>query len=161
MPGRAPSAAYLLPEGRTLSQTASPATSSLIAAEPPAGQPVGEWTLRAEPQSAQLARRLVAQALDGTRESLRRRAALVVSELVGNGVRHGRGGLAVVVDRLPDGWLLQVRDGSAAPPRVRHGARMDEGGRGMLIVTRMSEATGWARTPTGKVVWARLADLPC
>jgi hypothetical protein len=149
-----------------LTQTASSslvpaAASSLAAAEPPAGQPVGEWTLRPEPQSARLARRLVAQALDGARESLRRRAALVVSELVGNGVRHGRGGLAVVVDRLPDGWLLQVRDGSAAPPRVRHSGRMDEGGRGMLIVTRMSEDTGWARTPTGKVVWARLADLPC
>jgi anti-sigma regulatory factor (Ser/Thr protein kinase) len=149
------------PEGRSLNSTASRATSSLTAAEPPVGEPVGEWILRAEPQSARLARRLVAQALDGTRESLRRRAALVVSELVGNGVRHGRGGLAVLVDRLPDGWLLQVRDGSAAPPRVKHAARTDEGGRGMLIVTRMCDDTGWARTPTGKVVWARLADLPC
>jgi histidine kinase-like protein len=144
-----------------LNHPAPPATSSLAAAQPPAGEPVGEWVLRPEPQSARLARRLVAQALDGARESLRRRALLVISELVGNGVRHGRGGLAVVVDRLPDGWLLQVRDGSAAPPRVRHAARTDEDGRGMLIVTRMSEDTGWARTPTGKVVWARLADLPC
>jgi anti-sigma regulatory factor (Ser/Thr protein kinase) len=133
---------------------------SLVAAEPPVGEPVGEWALRAEPQSARLARRLVAQALDGTRESIRRRATLVVSELVGNGVRHGRGRLAVLVDRLPDGWLVQVRDGSAAPPRVRSSTRYDEDGRGMLIVTRMSEDAGWARTPTGKVVWARLADLP-
>src|SRR5215218_2982496 len=99
MPGRETDAATLSPEGRTLNHTASRATSTLPAAEPPVGVPVGEWILRAEPQSARLARRLVAQALDGTRESLRRRAALVVSELVGNGVRHGRGGLAVVVDR--------------------------------------------------------------
>jgi hypothetical protein len=142
-----------------VTHTALPDSSSLPAAQPPIGQQVGEWVLRREPQSAGLARRLVAQALDGTRESLRRRAALVVSELVGNGVRYGRGGLAVVVARLPDGWVVQVRDGSAAPPRVRHSARTDEGGRGMLIVTRMSEDTGWARTPTGKVVWARLADV--
>jgi len=131
-----------------------------VAARPPAGQPIGEWALRAEPQSARLARRLVAQALHGSRESIRRRATLIVSELVGNGVRHGRGRLAVLVDRLPDGWLVQVRDGSAAPPRVRTSTYYDEDGRGMLIVTRMSEDAGWARTPTGKVVWARLTDLP-
>jgi len=143
-----------------LSHPAPPAAPQLAVAEPPTGQPVGEWALRAEPQSAGLARRLVAQALDGARDSLRRRATLVVSELVGNGVRHGRGRLAVVVDRLPDGWLVQVRDGNAAPPRVRPGTRYDEDGRGILIVTRMSEDAGWARTPTGKVVWARLADVP-
>ena len=143
-----------------MSSAASPAVPALLAAKPPAGQPIGEWALRAEPQSARLARRLVAQALHGSRESIRRRATLIVSELVGNGVRHGRGRLAVVVDRLPDGWLVQVRDGSATPPRVRTSTYCDEDGRGMLIVTRMSEDAGWARTPTGKVVWARLADLP-
>lgn len=147
-------------KGRTLSSQGSPTVAALTVADPPAGEPVGKWALRADPQSAWLARRLVAQALNGTRESLRRRATLVVSELVGNGVRHGRGRLAVLVDRLPDGWLVQVRDGSAVPPRVRSGNRYDEDGRGMLIVTRMSEDAGWARTPTGKVIWARLADLP-
>jgi hypothetical protein len=103
----------------------------------------------------------VAGTLNGAPESLRRRAALVVSELVGNGIRHGRGRLGVGVKRLPDAWLVQVRDSSTLPPQVRHAARTDESGRGMLIVTRMSEDAGWAPTPTGKVVWARLADLPC
>jgi anti-sigma regulatory factor (Ser/Thr protein kinase) len=144
-----------------LSQPASSPPGPLPAAEPPAGEPVGEWTLRSEPQSAGLARRLVAGTLDGARESLRRRATLIVSELVGNGIRHGRGRLGVGVKRLPDGWLLQVRDSSAVPPRVRSSTALDESGRGMHIVTRMSEDAGWARTPTGKVVWARLADLPC
>jgi hypothetical protein len=144
-----------------LSQSAFPARPTLPAAEPPTGEPVGEWTLRPEPQSAGLARRLVAGTLDGTRESLRRRATLIVSELVGNGIRHGRGRLGVGVKRLPDGWLLQVRDSSTVPPRVRPSTASDESGRGMHIVTRMSEDAGWAHTPTGKVVWARLADLPC
>ena len=143
------------------SATSATAPGTLPAAEPPSGEPVGEWSLRPDPQSARLARRLVAQTLEGSRESLRRRAALVVSELVGNGIRYGRGRLGIAVKRLPDGWVLQVRDGSGVPPRVRHDARLDENGRGMLIVTRMSEDAGWARTPTGKVVWARLADLPC
>ncbi len=128
------------------------------AAEPPTGEPRGEWSLRPEAQSARLARRLVAQALQGADEHLRRRAALITSELVGNGVRHARGGMLLSVWRVPAGWVLAVADDSHAPPVVKSVGQLTEDGRGLFIVQRISERLGWARTATGKVVWACLGD---
>jgi anti-sigma regulatory factor (Ser/Thr protein kinase) len=91
---------------------------------------------------------------DGT-EALRRRAALVTSELVSNGVRHARGRLVLQVLQLRDGVVVAVADDSVAPPVVRaSGHKLAEDGRGLLIVERISDQLGWARTPTGKVVWA-------
>lgn len=135
-----------------------PSPPPVPAAEPPTGDCLGEWTLRPEAQSARLARRLVSQALDGADEQVRRRAALITSELVGNGVLHARGGLLLAVHRLPAGWLLSVADDSPAPPVVKPTGPLTEEGRGMMIVQRVSETFGWARTSTGKVVWACLAD---
>ena len=124
------------------------------AAEPPVGTPCGEWSLRPEPQSARLARRLVSQAIDSGEDQVRRRAALVTSELVANGLRHARGGLVLSVHRLPCGWVVAVADDSPAPPVVRDVGQLSEAGRGLMIVGRVSDTIGWARTPTGKVVWA-------
>ena len=115
--------------------------------------------MRPEPRSARLARRLVSQAMEGVGEALRRRAALVTSELVSNGVRHARGGLVLQVLQLQDGVVVAVADDSAAPPVVRaSGHKLAEDGRGLLIVERISDQLGWARTPTGKVVWAAVLD---
>jgi anti-sigma regulatory factor (Ser/Thr protein kinase) len=130
------------------------------AAEPPAGEQVGEWPLRADTSSARLARRLVTQAMDGAHEQALRRVALVTSELVGNSVRHARGGVSVALQRVAKGWLVAVSDDSSAPPVLQHGGPLSETGRGMLIVARISERLGWARTPTGKVVWAQLGEEP-
>lgn len=128
------------------------------AAEPPPGDPVGEWPLRPDASSARLARRLVTQAMGGADDPVLRRAALVTSELVSNSVRHARGGIALALQRVHGGWLVTVADDSSAPPRLRDSSPMAENGRGMLIVARISQQVGWARTPTGKVVWARFAD---
>ena len=128
------------------------------AAEPPHGEPVGNWPLRPEASSARLARRLVTQAMDGAQEPVLRRAALVTSELVANSVRHARGGMSLALNRLNGGWVVTVADDSSAPPQLRDSGPLSENGRGMLIVARVSEQLGWSRTPTGKVVWARFAD---
>jgi anti-sigma regulatory factor (Ser/Thr protein kinase) len=130
----------------------------VAAAEPPHGEPVGEWALRADATSARLARRYVTQAMDGAHEAVTRRATLVTSELVSNSVRHARGGMSLSLHRIQYGWLVTVSDDSSAPPTLRDGAPLSEDGRGMLIVARVSEQVGWARTPTGKVVWASFAD---
>lgn len=132
-------------------------TTPVPAAEPPLGEAIGEWALRPEPSSARLARRLVSQAMDGVDDQLRRRAALVTSELVANGVRHARGGLVLAVHRVGLGWVVSVADDSAAPPLVKEVGRLAEAGRGLMIVQRVSDTIGWARTPTGKVVWAQLS----
>lgn len=129
---------------------------SVPAAEPPAGRPMGHWLLRADATSARLARRLVAQALDAEDENLRRRMSLVTSELVGNSLRHARGHIALALHAVGDGWVVEVHDASSAPPVVRAVDQLAENGRGMIIVQRVSEQLGWARTSTGKVVWAHL-----
>jgi anti-sigma regulatory factor (Ser/Thr protein kinase) len=132
---------------------------SVPAKKPPRGRSLGEWPLRPDARSARLARRLVSQAMEGVGEALKRRAALVTSELVSNGVRHARGGLVLQVIRLADGVVVAVADDSAAPPVVRRSGRaLAEDGRGLLIVERISDKIGWARTPTGKVVWAAVLD---
>jgi anti-sigma regulatory factor (Ser/Thr protein kinase) len=131
---------------------------SVPAKKPPRGQPLGEWPLRPDARSARLARRLVSQAMEGVGEALRRRAALVTSELVSNGVRHARGGLVLQVLQLRDGVVVAVADDSAAPPVVQAGHQLAEDGRGLLIVERISDQLGWARTPTGKVVWASVLE---
>lgn len=128
------------------------------AAEPPAGEPVGEWSLRADPSSARLARRLVTKAMDNAAEGSLRRAALVTSELVSNGVRFASGGMSVALQRVADGWLVSVADDSSAPPALHDVSPLSENGRGLLIVERVSKYVGWARTPTGKIVWAIFAD---
>ena len=128
---------------------------SVPARKPPGGRSLGEWPLRPDVRSARLARRLVSQAMEGVGEALRRRASLVTSELVSNGVRHARGGLVLQVLQLRDGVVVAVADDSPAPPVVRaSGHKLAEDGRGLLIVERISDQLGWARTPTGKVVWA-------
>ncbi len=125
------------------------------AAEPPTGTLVARWSLRPEPSSAQLARRLVSQELDGVTDQAQRRASLIVSELVTNALRHARGGLDLELTGLTDGWLILVADNSAAPPVLRPERLLSESGRGLVIVSRVSDAIGWARTTTGKLVWAR------
>jgi len=132
---------------------------SVPAKRPPRGRPLGEWPLRPDVRSARLARRLVSQCMEGAGETVRRRVALVTSELVSNGVRHARGGLVLQVARFRDGVVVAVADDSAAPPVVQAaGHALAEGGRGLLIVERISDQLGWARTPTGKVVWAAVLD---
>lgn len=133
-----------------------PTDTPVPAAEPPTGTPLGEWSLRPEPQSARLARRLVSQAIEAGDDQVRRRAALVTSELVANGVRYARGGMVLTVHRLENGWVVAVADDSPAPPLVKDVGQLAEAGRGLMIVDRVSDELGWARTPTGKVVWALL-----
>ncbi|WP_406300050.1 ATP-binding protein [Embleya sp. NBC_00888] len=98
---------------------------------------------------------------------------IVVSELVGNAVRHacecggrGRGersggsSPAIRVSMWTvDGLLIvQVGDDSPKPPVVGLGAQDDEHGRGLFLVAAEAEQVGYHRTPGGgKVVWAARA----
>lgn len=128
------------------------------AAEPPDGPVVGQWPLRAVSSSAPLARRLVTQAMDGAQDQITRRAALVASELVTNSVRHAPGIVSLALRQVGKDWVVAVTDSSSVPPQLRDAGPLSESGRGMMIVDRVSRQLGWARTPTGKVVWARLSS---
>ena len=77
---------------------------------------------------------------------------LLVSELVGNVVRHARGPMRL---RLLRGRALicEVSDGSLTTPRIRRAAETDEGGRGLQLVAALSQRWGTRYTATGKCIW--------
>ena len=91
-------------------------------------------------------------------------AALVVSELVGNAVRHGRalpgGGLLASWDVVDRGLRVQVVDGGSGPVGPLTPAAPDaEGGRGLELVEALAER--WGSTPArpGTAVWAELTSV--
>ena len=53
--------------------------------------------------------------------------------------------------------VCEVADSSPALPRLRLAARDEERGRGLQIVSRLSQRWGARRTACGKVVWCELA----
>ncbi|GAA1973602.1 ATP-binding protein [Catenulispora subtropica] len=84
-------------------------------------------------------------------------AALVVSELVTNAVRHAGTEMRIALE-LRDGTLtVSVHDGGPGLPRVIPAAERRLGGRGLAIVVRLAEAWGVAvGDDGGKAVWCRL-----
>ncbi|MFE2179651.1 SpoIIE family protein phosphatase [Streptomyces sp. NPDC059455] len=81
---------------------------------------------------------------------------LLVSELVGNVVRHAKGPMRL---RLLYGRTLicEVSDGSLTTPRIRRAAETDEGGRGLQLVSALSDRWGMRFTATGKCIWTEQA----
>jgi anti-sigma regulatory factor (Ser/Thr protein kinase) len=81
---------------------------------------------------------------------------LVVSELATNAVLHG--GSAPELSMKLDGRVLriEVRDTSAALPRVKPHSETATTGRGMVIVEALSSNWGADTDDGGKVVWCEL-----
>lgn len=109
-----------------------------------------------------MARRLVTQALGSQPEPatdhVLRRAVVATSELVANVVRHTRTAMDLEIRRTPDGWLVAVSDEEPAEPRLQTVDLLSESGRGLLIVRRSTDRSGWTPTSRGKVVWFELWD---
>jgi anti-sigma regulatory factor (Ser/Thr protein kinase) len=118
------------------------------------------------PASASAARRFVAGVLASAGLADTGTAELIVSELVGNAVRHSRSGLAggrvrVAVTVAAGDWArVDVRDdGPAVPGRVPVVPAAEPpadapGGRGLWLVAKLAPACGsdgkglfWARLP--------------
>jgi hypothetical protein len=77
---------------------------------------------------------------------------LLVSELVGNAIRHGK---SPVVLRMLRGERLicEVSDSSLTTPQIRHASETDEGGRGLQLVAALSQRWGTRYTADGKCIW--------
>lgn len=78
---------------------------------------------------------------------------LLVSELVGNVVRHARGPVRLRLLRSRS-LICEVYDGSLATPRIRRAAYTDEGGRGLQLVAALSHRWGARHLSDGKCIWA-------
>lgn len=90
-------------------------------------------------------------------------AAVIVSELATNAIRHGLGGgtdgtLRLILVRHQNHFVCMVTDPADEPPSLQEPDYVAESGRGLHIIDAMSRAWGWTPLPGGgKAVWAALA----
>ena len=80
----------------------------------------------------------------------------MVSELVTNAIRHAESPiqLRLIRDRT---LICEVSDGSSTAPHLRRARAFDEGGRGLLLVSQLTQRWGTRQTPHGKTIWAEQA----
>ncbi|MGW4892297.1 SpoIIE family protein phosphatase [Kitasatospora sp. NPDC004240] len=113
-----------------------------------------DWVLDADERAPAQARSLVREQLGrwGLPDEAVYAAELVVSELVTNVVRYGDPPCRlrlIHADRLS----VEVSDGEASSPHLRHARTTDEGGRGLYIVSQLADRWGVRFASTGKTVW--------
>ncbi|AIS01708.1 SpoIIE family protein phosphatase [Streptomyces glaucescens] len=94
-------------------------------------------------------RRLTAWGL----EELAFTTELMVSELVTNAIRYGKGPVQLRLI-LQSTLTCEVSDASSTAPHLRRARAFDEGGRGLLLVAQLAEHWGTRHTREGKVIWA-------
>lgn len=78
---------------------------------------------------------------------------LLVSELVTNALRYGRGPIGLRLLRGTSTVVCEVSDELDAAPRLRTVHQGDEGGRGLHLVDQLSKNWGTRTTAHGKIVW--------
>jgi anti-sigma regulatory factor (Ser/Thr protein kinase) len=117
------------------------------------------WRLPARDDAPARAREQVSALLRRWRagDDIRHNATLLVSELVTNAVRYATGPITVRLIRSGHGLLCEVGDTGNGRPRLRRADLLDDGGRGLGIVHRLTTRWGVRWTDTGKVVWAEVA----
>ncbi|MFJ9885133.1 ATP-binding protein [Streptomyces sp. NPDC091287] len=124
----------------------------------------GEVRLPSRPESAATARRITSCVVLrqwALSPQTAEYAVLLVSELVGNAVRHTGArafGLRMVRRR---GWIrIEVRDPSRGLPCLMPVREMDISGRGLFLVDKLSDRWGVDLLPRGKTTWfeMRISD---
>ncbi|MFD7601723.1 SpoIIE family protein phosphatase [Streptomyces mirabilis] len=118
---------------------------------------IADWDVPLDPAAVAGMRETVSRKLDewGLSE-LGFSTELVLSELITNAMRYGSEPIHVrlIHDRT---LICEVSDSSSTSPHLRYAATMDEGGRGLFLVSQMAERWGTRYTPLGKVIWAEQA----
>ncbi|MEV6838446.1 SpoIIE family protein phosphatase [Streptomyces sp. NPDC051133] len=115
---------------------------------------VAEWQVPSEPAAVSQVRGSVTRQLaDWGLEELAFTTELILSELVTNAIRYGRGpiGVRLLRDRT---LICEVSDRSTTSPHLRYAASTDEGGRGLFLVAQLAERWGTRYTSNGKIIWA-------
>jgi anti-sigma regulatory factor (Ser/Thr protein kinase) len=99
---------------------------------------------------------------DDTAAGLADQGQLVLTELVTNALRHGRGAMTVEIEVHHDRLVLRVSDPLryAGPLSPRQVEPASQSGRGLTIIDSLSQAWGVREEKSGKTVWAQLAVPP-
>lgn len=131
---------------------------------------VASWVLTSQPTVAARARELVRRCLNQwSAEDAAANAddrglsplhgdvadvvELLVSELVTNALRYGRGPIGLRLLRGESTVVCEVSDELDAAPRLRTVHHGEEGGRGLYLVDQLSLNWGTRSTAHGKIVW--------
>jgi anti-sigma regulatory factor (Ser/Thr protein kinase) len=123
-----------------------------------------EVPLPSRPESAATARRLTQVVVLrhwGLTPKMTEDAVLLVSELVGNAVRHTGARTFGLRMRRRRGWIrIEVRDPSRGLPCLMPVQETDISGRGLFLVDKLSDRWGVDLLPRGKTTWfeMRVAD---
>ncbi|MEW2077676.1 ATP-binding protein [Streptomyces sp. NPDC013433] len=116
-----------------------------------------EVPLPSRPESAATARRLVQVVVLrewGLTAKTAEDAVLLVSELVGNAVRHTGARVFGLRMRHRRGWIrIEVRDPSRGLPCLMPVQEMDTSGRGLFLVDKLADRWGVDLLPRGKTTW--------
>ncbi|GGJ46942.1 ATP-binding protein [Streptomyces brasiliensis] len=116
-----------------------------------------EVPLPSRPESAATARRLAQVVVLrhwGLTPKLTEDAVLLVSELVGNAVRHTGARVFGLRMRRRRGWIrFEVRDPSRGLPCLMPVQELDVSGRGLFLVDKLSDRWGVDLLPRGKTTW--------
>lgn len=111
------------------------------------------------PESVALAREAVSKACEKHDECCHT-LLLLASELATNAVKHAKTEFRLTVERNDGRLVLAVTDAGQGEPRLKplHPEELTEGGRGLVLVNKLAEDWGVARSDTRKEVWA---TVPC
>ena len=143
-------------------------TTTAPALAPPSALVRDVMVLDHDPASVPAARARVAQRLAHLPGDLLDDTLLVLSELLGNAVRHGAaatagptaasaGGVEVRWALAPGAVHLEVVDGGGGEPRVVDRGERAVSGRGMAIVEALSQSWGTTALDGGRrVVWSTI-----
>ncbi|MEU5976073.1 ATP-binding protein [Streptomyces sp. NPDC047315] len=116
-----------------------------------------EVLLPSRPESAATARRLTHTVVVrqwALSAQLAESAVLLVSELVGNAVRHtGARAFGLSMSRRPGRIRVEVRDPSRGLPCLLPVQPLDVSGRGLFLVDELSDRWGVDLLPRGKTTW--------
>ncbi|MEU0053350.1 ATP-binding protein [Streptomyces sp. NPDC006184] len=147
-------------QGRTAAARWSPAVEdeqALKALELFGNPTEAEVPLPSRPESAATARRLAQVVVLRTwrlTPKLAEDAVLLVSELVGNAVRHTGARVFGLRMRRRPGWVrVEVRDPSRGLPCLMPVQELDVSGRGLFLVDKLSDRWGVDLLPRGKTTW--------
>ena len=116
--------------------------------------------LPATGRAAGLARQAARDALAAWRVAhLEETAVLLVSELVGNVLRHARArtlAMAMYLDLEVASLLIEVHDTDGREPRPRTPGTLEESGFGFVLIEALAGKWGVRQTEIGKAVWVEL-----
>lgn len=116
------------------------------------------WELPYDKTAPATARRLTSKTLAGwhVNGDTGDATELIVSELVTNAVRYGSPPveLRLILDR---GLTCEIRDGSTTAPYMKYAGAVDEGGRGLFIISQLASLWGTRYAAEGKTVWSEQA----